>query len=149
MDFNNENEVIRICAQGMEFEGKGETTSAVNLFEKAWAIASTDFEKFTAAHYVARHQSTILQKLNWDETALKHALLIGEDNVKSVLPSLYLNIGKCYEDLNDPINAKMYYEKAFFFAEYPPENEYGCMIKSGIVRGMERIKLLNKGDKNL
>jgi len=43
----------------------------------------------------------------------------------------------------------MYYEKAFFFAEYLPENEYGCMIKSGIVRGMERIKLLNKGDKNL
>ena len=59
------------------------------------------FEKFISAHYVARHQENIQDKLKWDETALNLALKINDKNIKGALPSLYLNIAKCHEDLKD------------------------------------------------
>ena len=139
MEFNQDNKVVQLCATGMDLEGQGKLAEASNHFEEAWNLASTDFEKFTAAHYVARHQKSISDKLNWDTTALKHALNINDDSIKETLPSLYLNIGKCYEDLSDFENAKNNYKSAFSFSTYLPDNGYGNMIKAGINRALGRI----------
>ncbi len=140
MEFDQDNNIIKLCAKGMELEGKGQLTEASKLFDEAWNIATTDFEKFTAAHYVARHQKSISDKLRWDEIALKHALNIEDKKVKDTLPSLYLNIGKCYEDLNDFDKAKSNYQAAFSFAIFLPDDGYGNMIKAGITNGLNRIK---------
>ena len=113
MQYNQDNKVVQLCVKGMELEGQGQLREASILFNDAWNIAANDFEKFTAAHYVARHQKSILDKLNWDQIALNHALNINGEAVKETLPSLYLNIGKCYEDLNDFRNAKKYYQFAY------------------------------------
>lgn len=139
MEFNQDNKIIQLCAKGMELEGQGQPTEAGNLFNEAWRLATTDFEKFTAAHYVARHQKSISEKLMWDETALKHALSINDTAVKGTLPSLYLNIGKCYEDLNDFNNAKSNYQAALSFTNFLPDDGYGKMIKAGIANGLNRI----------
>lgn len=140
MEFNEDNKVIQLCAKGMEFEGQGQLSDASNLFNEAWNLAATDFEKFTAAHYVARHQISISDKLTWDEKALKYALKIDDEIVKGTLPSLYLNIGKCYEDLSDFENAKSNYRAAFSFTNFLPDNGYGNMIKAGINNGLDRVK---------
>lgn len=140
MEFNQDNKVIQLCAKGMELEGQGKLTEASNLFDEAWNMATTDFEKFTAAHYVARDQKSVSDKLKWDQTALKYALDVGDETTKATLPSLYLNIGKCYEDLNDLENAKSNYQSAFSFATYLPDDGYGNMIKAGISKGLDRIK---------
>lgn len=139
MKFDQENKVIQLCAKGMELEGQGRLIEAGNLFDEAWNKASTDFEKLTAAHYVARHQKSITDKLKWDQIALKHALEIGDETIKATLPSLFLNVGKCYEDLNEPENAKTNYEFALSFATYLSEDGYGRMIKAGIKKGLDRI----------
>ncbi len=139
MEFNPDNKVVELCIKGMELEGQGELTQAINVFDKAWNIATTDFEKFTAAHYVARHQKTIIDKLEWDKTALQHALNINDATIKSTLPSLYLNVAKCYEDLKDFEQAKTNYQEAFSFTSFLPEDGYGNTIKKGIDKGLERI----------
>ena len=139
MEFNQDNKVVQLCAAGMELEGQGKLAEAINRFEEAWNFTSTDFEKFIAAHYMARHQKSISDKLNWDKTALRHALNINDDSIKETLPSLYLNIGKCYEDLNDFENAKSNYKAAFSFSTYLPDNGYGNMIKAGINKALGRI----------
>src|SRR3954447_7399113 len=138
MEFSQSNKVIQLCAKGMELEGQGRLLEAVNIFNEAWNIATTDFEKCIAAHYVARHQNNISDKLIWDETALKHALNINDETIKEMLPSLYLNIGKCYEDLNDFHNAKSNYEAALSFTGFLPDNGYGNMLKVGIMNGLKR-----------
>lgn len=125
----------------MELEGQGNTKAATDLFLEAWSIASTDFEKVTAAHYVARHQNSITDKLYWDNEALICALRIDDETVKAVLPSLYLNIGKCHEDLNDFKTAKVFYEKGLSFTSFLPDDGYGKMIKAGIMNAMERMKI--------
>src|SRR4051812_23246302 len=116
MEFDVNNNVIKLCVQGMDVEGKGKPEEAGKIFLQAWNEATNDFEKFIAAHFVARHQKNIRDKLKWLETALQFALKINNDNVKDAFPSLYLNIAKCYEDLGDTENAKKNNELAISFA---------------------------------
>ena len=139
MEFDPNNKVVILCAQGMDMEGKGRPEEASKLFLQAWNEATNDFEKFTAAHYVARHQNSVTGKLKWDETALQLALQINNDTVKEAFPSLYLNIAKCYEDLNDFDKARMNFDLALSFANLLPENGYGDLVKGGIMKGIERV----------
>ena len=99
----------------MTLEEKGKQDEASRLFLQAWNEATNDFEKFTAAYYVARHQKSVSDKLKWFESALQFALIIGNDSVKGAFHSLYLNIAKCYEDLSDLDNANRNYEFAASF----------------------------------
>jgi rifampin ADP-ribosylating transferase len=141
MQFDPNNKVVQLCAEGMELEGQGKKNEALQLFQRAWNIATNDFEKFTSAHYVARHQESTEKKLQWDETALNLALKINGDNIKVALPSLYLNVVKCYEDLGDFPKASTNYENALSHANLLPDDGYGNMIKGGIRDGLSRIKL--------
>jgi len=115
MEFNPNSNVVKLCIQGMDLEGKGKPEEAGILFLQAWNEATNDFEKFIAAHYVARHQKNVSDKLKWLETALQFALIINNDAVKGAFHSLYLNIAKCFEDLSDLDNAKKNYELAILF----------------------------------
>lgn len=121
MEFNPNNKVVKLCLEGMAMEEKGEPEKANKLFLQAWNEATSDFEKFMAAYYVSRHQKDSSDKLNWLETALQFALKIDDDTVKSAFPSLYLNISKCYEDLNKPEQAKRNYELAISFQHKPSD----------------------------
>lgn len=139
MEFDPNNNIVKLCAQGMDFEGQGKSDEASKLFIQAWNESTNDFEKFTAAHYVARHQKNIADKLKWDETALQLALKINDDSIQGTYPSLYLNIAKCHEDLNDFDRAKKNYDLALSFTNLLPDNGYGNMVKGGIVKGIERV----------
>ena len=81
MEFSPNNVVVRFCIQGMDMEEKGKPDEAIKLFLQAWNEASNDFEKFTAAHYVARHQANVSDRLKWYETALEFALKVDDDAV--------------------------------------------------------------------
>ena len=121
MEFNPNNNVIKLCIEGMGMEGIGKPDEAGKLFVQAWNEATNNFEKFTAAYYVARHQENSSDKLKWLETALQFALKINTDAVTSAFPSLYSNIAKCYEDLNDHANSKKNYELAISFKNKPSD----------------------------
>ena len=121
MEFNPNNNVIKLCIEGMGMEEMGKPAEASRLFLLAWNEATNDFEKFTAAYYVARHQENTSDKLKWFETALQFALKINDDAVTSAFPSLYTNIAKCHEDLNDHHNAKRNHELANSFRNHPSD----------------------------
>jgi tetratricopeptide (TPR) repeat protein len=121
MEFNPNNNVIKLCIEAMGMEEKRKPGEASKLFLLAWNEATNDFEKFIAAYYIARHQENTSGKLKWFETALQFALKVNDDSVKGAFPSLYSNIAKCYEDLNDPDNAKKNYELANSFSNNPSD----------------------------
>ncbi len=121
MEFDPNNKVVKLCLQGMELEGKGKPEEASGIFLQAWNEATNDFEKFLAAYYVARRQKDVRDQLKWLETALRLALKINTDAVKSALPALYSNIAQCYEDLGETDNAKKNRESAISFTENPSD----------------------------
>jgi hypothetical protein len=149
MQFDAENKVFQLCARGMNKEAEGQPSTAKQLFQQAWEEATTDFEKLTAAHYVARHQESVSEKLRWDETALQLALKLDDETVKGTYPSLYLNIAKCHEDLNDNESAGKNYELALSYVRFLADDGYGKMIKGGIANGIERVaqKRMNSSTK--
>ena len=134
LDANNK--IVQLCTKGIELEATQPEAAAV-LFMRAWYDASSDTEKCMAAHYVARNQTSTQAKLYWDKKALEFALKA--DDIKAYYPSLYLNIAKCYEDLEDYNNAKINYQKAFSYETHLPGDGYGKMIRLGIINGIKRV----------
>jgi tetratricopeptide (TPR) repeat protein len=112
MEFNQNNRIVKLCLQGMELEEKGKSEEASGVFLQAWNEAADDFEKFLAAYYVARHQKSVADEIEWLETALQLALKIDSDYAKGVLSSLHSKIAECYEELGDFDSAKRNYESA-------------------------------------
>jgi len=121
MEFSPFNNVVKLCIQGMEMEEKGRAEDARKLFLQSWDEATTDFEKFLAAHYISRHQKTTSDKLNWLETTLQFALKINDEAVKSAFPSIYLSISKCYEDLKNSDKAKENFDLATSYKYNPSD----------------------------
>jgi len=121
MEFNPGNNVIKLCVQGMDMEGKGVAEEASRLFLRAWNEATHDFEKYIAAFYVARHQENVPDRLRWLKTALQFALKVNNESAKSALPNLYSNIAKCHQDLGDVDNAKKNFELANSFTGKPTD----------------------------
>lgn len=121
MEFSPFNNVVKLCLQGMDMEEQGKCEEAIKLFQQGWNEATNNFEKFLAAHYIARQQKTVSDRLKWLEIALQFALKTTNDSVKSAFPSLYLNISQCYEDLNDHHKAKENSELAALFQNNPSD----------------------------
>jgi len=122
MEFNPANHVIQLCIRGMELEEESKPEEARSIFLQAWNESRNDFEKFTSAYYVARHQETVRDKLKWLETSLQFALKINDLTVTGAFPSLYSNIARCYEDLNDRERAKKNHELANSYSSNPSDS---------------------------
>jgi tetratricopeptide (TPR) repeat protein len=122
MEFNPNSNIVKLCLQGMDFEGKNKPEEALKIFLQAWNEATNDFEKYLAAYYITRHQKKAADKLQWAETTLEFALKINTPAVNGAIPSLYQNIAKCYEELGDPASAKKNSELAKSFKENHSES---------------------------
>lgn len=121
MEFDPNNYVVKLCLQGMDMGAQGKPEEASKIFLQAWNEATNDFEKFTAAYYVARYQKDVRDKLKWFETALRFALKMNNDAVRAAFPSLYSNIAACYEELKDLVNAKRNHALAISFTGKPSD----------------------------
>lgn len=108
MEFSPKNNVVKLCLQGMNLEENGKAEEAKNIFLRAWDEAASGFEKFIAAHFVARHQNNISDQLTWLQTQLNLALQVNDDAVKPAFALLYAKIGECYKELKDTENAEKY-----------------------------------------
>lgn len=115
MEFSPSNNIVKRCLEGMAMEAQGNPAQAGLLFIQAWNEATGDFEKFLAAHYVARHQTNVPDKLKWHQRALQSALKMDDAAVLGIFPTLYTNIAQCYEYLNDFDNVKKNHQYAHSF----------------------------------
>lgn len=139
-----ENPVVKLCAQGMEEEARGHLSSAASLFERAWERSTNDFERSIAAHYVARHQPSALLRLRWNQVALECAERIEDGSATRFLPSLYLNLGKSHEDLEDAAEARRLYQCAADTIGSLPADAYRDIVQDGITRGLQRVAISAK-----
>lgn len=122
MEFSPHNRVVVLCVQGMDAEGKDKPEEAGKFFLQAWNEATDEFEQFLAAHFVARHQHNVSDKMQWLQRALQLGLNIHDDTVKPAFSSLYLSMAKCSEDLGDLDNARKYHKLAVTFTDKPADN---------------------------
>ena len=136
-----DNPVVKLCVDGMKAEAEGRMDEAHMFFVQAWEQSKNDFEACIAAHYVARHQKTLEETLDWNKESLDRADAVNDERVQSFYPSLYLNMGKAYENLGNWEQAKRHYELAAAkMSNLPPEGRYGNVVRDGIKRGLQRVR---------
>jgi hypothetical protein len=138
MQFDPDNKVVKLCAEGMQAEAEGKIKEAHCMFQQAWDIADNDFEAFTAAHYLARNQKDPTDVLKWNLEALNRANKLKDEEFKGHYPSLYLNVGKSYETLNNNSEANRYYQLAADNSAFLPPGKYGDMLQMGIAEALKR-----------
>ena len=154
MEFNPNNNIVKLCILGMEMEEKGKPGEAINLFLQGWDEASNDFEKYLAAFYVSRHQLKIGDKLKWLETTLQFALTINNYSTQSALPSLFENIAQCYEELGEHTQAKKNFDLAIscknsisdngpFYHGTKADLEIGNLLTAGGVSNYKTNLIMN------
>ena len=136
MDPNNP--VIQLCLEGMQAEAQGRLADARSLFMQAWDARQDDYDACVAAHYAARHQEKPEEVLFWNRLALEHASSVEGERMRGFYPSLYLNLGWSYEQLDDPVQAKVYYELAVTCLQNLPAGSYRDMVQDGASRGLKR-----------
>jgi tetratricopeptide (TPR) repeat protein len=136
MDPNNP--VMQLCAAGMTAEAEGRGADAKALFEQAWEESRDDFDACVAAHYVARHQATLDDELDWNRKALERANLVADDRVRGFYPSLYLNLAHSLEKLGRTAEAREFYATAADWLESQPDSPYLRLVRSGIAAGQQR-----------
>jgi rifampin ADP-ribosylating transferase len=105
----------------MGMEERGMAEEAAGLFLQAWNDAADDFEKFLSAHFLARCQKQVSDRLRWLETALHLAQDINDDAVRSAFPPLYLAISNCHAELGDPGQAERDQQLAELFDATPSD----------------------------
>ena len=109
---DKDNPIVKLVNQGMEMEQENKIEFAKILYLQAWDEAMNDQEKCVAAHFVARQQDNPEDALKWNIESLNYANKVSTEEVKSYYPSLYLNIGKSYEELGNNNEAEKYYNLA-------------------------------------
>jgi len=139
------NEVVKLCAEGMQAEAQGQLEQARALFEQAWAARNDDFDACVAAHYVARHQTTEALRLAWNQTALDRANAVADDRVTGFFPSLYLNLGHSHEMLGALDLARSCYLQAEARLSDLQGDRYGEMVRDAVARGVERVTTATAG----
>src|SRR5258705_12049286 len=94
MTIDSDNTVVALCAAGMAIEG--DASAARRLFEQAWELRRDDYEASIAAHFLARHQPTVEDRLAWNIRASHHAEVVADDRARELKASLYLNLADAY-----------------------------------------------------
>ncbi|ASR35153.1 hypothetical protein BAY61_09345 [Prauserella marina] len=133
---------VRLCAEGMRAEAEADPARAKELFEQAWADARDDYESCVAAHYLARHQPTTKDTLDWNERclALAERLTAGGDAaagaVAGFYPSLHANLARDHRDLGNTEEALAHYRKAAARMEILPEGAYRDWLTFSVAEGL-------------
>jgi hypothetical protein len=124
------NPVVALCAAGMAIEG--DVTAARRLFEQAWEVRRDDYDASIAAHFLARHQTTVEDRLAWNIRAARHAEVVADDRARELKSSLYLNLADAYLAVGDSAEARVAIGHAVKSLEDLPLEGYRAFVKRGI-----------------
>jgi tetratricopeptide (TPR) repeat protein len=131
------NPVVALCAAGMAIEG--DVPAARRLFEQAWELRRDDYDASIAAHFLARHQTSVEDRLAWNLLAARHAELIEDGRAGQLKPSLYLNLADAYLAVGDSVEARATIGRAAKSLEDLAPDGYRDFVKKGIEGLVRRL----------
>jgi hypothetical protein len=142
MEIDANNPIVKLCSEAIKAEMEGKKAEALDLCLQAWEKRASNYDSCIVSHYLARYQETIESTFLWNKKALEFGDAVGNESVKGFFPSLYLNLGKSFEDKGEIVEAKNHYELASAKLNDVPDGPYKNILVKGISDGIERIKCI-------
>ena len=130
MTIDPDNPVVALCAAGMAIEG--DAAAARRLFDQAWEARRDDYDASIAAHFLARHQATVEDRLAWNVRAARHAELVADGRARDLKASLYLNLADAYLTAGDIAQARAAIDQADVGLNDLPVGGYRDFVRRGI-----------------
>ena len=143
MTVDAENKIVKLCAAGITAEMEGDVLAAMKCYNSAWEEKTSDYEACIAAHYLARLQNSAEAMLYWNEMALEYANNVAYELVAAFYPSLYLNVGKCYEDMGEHRKALECYYTGVDKTGELPDDRLGNITRAALLQHIQNIEAKN------
>jgi hypothetical protein len=146
MTIDSNNPVVSLCAAGMAIEG--DAAAARRLFEQAWEARRDDYDASIAAHFLARHQTTVEDRLAWNIRAARHIEGVASDKARELKASLYLNLADAHLAVGNSGEARAAISRAAESLDDLPVGGYRDFVKRGIdglVRRLEEYGIVADG----
>ncbi len=139
MSLDPNNPIVRLCVAGLACENEHRFDDALSQYMQAWNEASDDFELCIAAHYIARHQKSPTDALDWNLRSLKLADAVRDGRVREFYPSPYLNVAKSHEELGAKEQAREFYKLAADKVAELSSGAQRAVVEDGSTRGLQRV----------
>lgn len=114
-------QTVRLCIAGTQAELRRDLETARSLYTQAWQVASDDYDRTIAAHYLGHLEPDLVETHRWNVLALSCAQR--DPRTEPFLGSLLVSLGGTFEQLGQLEAAQRMFAQA---ADYgvihtPPE----------------------------
>lgn len=134
---DSDSPTVQLCAAGMAVDG--DPILARAYFARAWEARSCDYDASIAAHFVARHQPTVEDRLHWNQLAVQHAEAVPGVRAHPLLASLYLNLGDSYLAVGRATDAAAAAALGLAALQHLAPDGYGAFVAQGLDRLRARL----------
>src|SRR5437660_8146431 len=134
--------MIDKIGRAQNLAASGDHEGARALYGALWVEATRAGDQYQAcvvAHFLAHAHIEPEAQLDWHLRALQAANAVGDERVRAFYPSLHANLGDVYLRLGNLTQAQEHIDKALEFERVLPDDGYGRMIRSLIVRLTQTI----------
>ncbi len=135
--------MIDTIGRAQDLVANGDREGACALYNALWAEATRLEDLYQAcivAHFMAHAHIEPEAQLAWHLRALQTADALGDERVRAFYPSLHANLADVYLRLGNLPRAQEHIDKARETECVLPEDGYGRMIRSLIVRLTQTFK---------
>lgn len=135
--------MIDTIGQAQALAASGDHEDARALYDALWVEATraeNQYQACVVAHFLAHAHIEPDAQLDWHLRALLAADTVGDERVRAFYPSLHANLGDVYLRLGNPTQAQEHINKAREIEHVLPDDGYGRMVRSLIVRLTQTIE---------
>ena len=138
--------MIDQISRAQDLVANGDREGACALYDGLWTEAihtENQYQACVVAHFLAHTHVEPEAQLDWHLRALQAADAVGDERVRAFYPSLHANLGDVYLRLGNLTQAQKHIDKAHETEHVLPDDGYGRMLRSLIIRLTETAKREN------
>lgn len=135
--------MIEKIGRAQDLAANDDCDGARALYADMWAEATRAEDQYQAcvvAHFMAHAHVEPEAQREWHLRALHAADAVGDERVRGFYPSLYANLGEVNLRLGNLVQAREYISRANEVQQVLPDDGYGRLIRSLIVRVTQAVE---------
>lgn len=133
---NQSDDVLSLCARGVQLERVGLVSEAADQYQQAWKAAESPDERCVAAHHVARVQESADSRRTWDQTALEWLDMCDPTLIEEFAPVVQAAAATSARIAGDSAAAQQWYRQAAASARTLVDSADRAALRASVADGL-------------